>query len=86
MGEFACYFWTMFFLGFAVPVNAQKETKDKHFIYVSSISWHTGIVIPTYSLPDSIWREGDGFSDVPYLGIGLGEADFYPHPKFNLCY
>lgn len=66
--------------------KAFQEPEKEHVIYVSSISWHTGIVVPAYSLPDSIWREDHDYSDAAYLEIGWGEADYYPNEGFNLWY
>ncbi|MBS9525460.1 DUF2459 domain-containing protein [Litoribacter ruber] len=60
--------------------------QDKYTIYVSSISWHTGLVIPGEVLPDSIWREGHEYGEAEYLEIGWGDADFYPSEGFNLWY
>lgn len=66
--------------------NAFQEHDNGHVIYVSSISWHTGIVIPAYSVPDSILSEGHNYSEASYLEIGWGEADYYPDEGFNLWY
>jgi len=32
----------------------EPEVEEKHTIYVARISWHTGIIVPGYSIPDSI--------------------------------
>lgn len=66
--------------------HLQEDINDLHVIYVSSISWHTGIVIPGYALPDSLWQEGKDYSKAPYLEIGWGDKDFFTHPGFNLWY
>jgi uncharacterized protein (TIGR02117 family) len=63
-----------------------KTAENKHVIFVSSIGWHTGIVVPAYSLPDSIWRDASDYPDMDYLEIGWGDADFYTHDGFNLWY
>ncbi len=76
------YFYVVLFLPHLE--HHLQEPKNKHIIYVSSISWHTGILVPAYSLPDSIWSEGHDYRDAPYLEIGWGDADFYPHDGFNL--
>lgn len=86
MRNLPSYISVWLFLVTSLPANAWQETEDKHVIYVSSISWHTGIVVPAYSLPDSLWRENHNYADAAYLEIGWGEADFYPHRGFNLWY
>lgn len=66
---------------------AQERAEDQpHTIYVSSISWHTGIVVPAYALPDSLWGENVSYADSTYLEIGWGDADFFPHDSFNIWY
>ncbi|WP_143962882.1 DUF2459 domain-containing protein [Litoribacter populi] len=76
---------TLLFL-FILSFSSLQAEAEKHIIYVSSISWHTGLVIPGDVLPDSIWSEGHDYGDAPYLEIGWGDADFYPHERFNLWY
>lgn len=80
------YICLCIFLLIASPANAWQEPENRHVIYVSSISWHTGIVVPAYSLPDSLWRENHYYGDASFLEIGWGEADFYPSDGFNLWY
>lgn len=67
-------------------VSAQPLNREAHTIYVSSISWHTGIVVPAYSMPDSLWPEEHAYPEDAYLEIGWGEADYFPHEGFNLWY
>jgi hypothetical protein len=55
-------------------------------VYVARISWHTGIIVPISSMPDSIWPSGLNVSNFDYLEIGWGDRDYYPHPRFNLWY
>ncbi len=73
------------FLLFWADSMAQTPTEN-HIIYVSSISWHTGIVVPAYALPDSLWEESPDFGSSTYLEIGWGDKDFYTHDRFNLWY
>ena len=78
---------TYFLLLIGSPVNSVEVTSEKrHTIYVASISWHTGIIVPGYSIPDSLWPVQHNFSKFDYLEIGWGDRDFYQHPKFNLWY
>ncbi|KEO75784.1 DUF2459 domain-containing protein [Anditalea andensis] len=67
--------------------RAQERTlAERHTVYVSSISWHTGVVIPAYALPDSLWGPQASFADTTYLEIGWGDADFFPNDRFNVWY
>lgn len=77
-------FYTCFLPG--LLLKAQQGVEEKHTIYVASISWHTGIVVPAYSLPDSIWPTGHDFSNVSYLEIGWGDRDFYQDTGFSIWY
>lgn len=86
MGNLLSYLFIFVLLLLAPRANARQELEKKHVIYVSSISWHTGIVVPAYSLPDSLWKEGHTYADASYLEIGWGEADYYPNEGFNLWY
>lgn len=74
------------FLLSGLLLKAQEKTEEQHAIYVASISWHTGIVVPAYSLPDSIWPPGYDYSGPSYLEIGWGDRDFYQHRGFNIWY
>src|SRR5690554_2778052 len=82
LGFFCIY---MFFAACQM-VHAQVEPENKHIIYLSSIGWHTGIVVPAYTLPDSLWGEKLPYADNFYLEIGWGDEDFFTHPGFNLWY
>lgn len=75
-----------FFLLSGPLLIAQEAAEEKHTIYVASISWHTGIGVPAYSLPDSIWPAGYDYSGATYLEIGWGDRDFYQHMGFNIWY
>jgi len=74
------------FVFFFSSGKAQERNTDTHTIYVSSISWHTGVVVPAYALPDSLWGNGLSYDDNTYLEIGWGDADFFPHDRFNIWY
>lgn len=77
----------LIFLFFSVlSAKAWQEQEDNYTIYVSSLSWHTGIVVPAESFPDSLWREGHQYADAHYLEIGWGDADFFTDEGFNLWY
>jgi uncharacterized protein (TIGR02117 family) len=84
MTKLLSFYWILLLQG--TPDHFQQESNDVHAIYVSSISWHTGIIIPAYALPDSLWHEGHNYSNAPYLEIGWGDKDFFTHPGFNLWY
>jgi len=79
------FFCFLTILSAAHPGYTQEGSAD-HIIYVSSISWHTGIVIPVYALPDSLWKEGHNFGENTYLEIGWGDTDFFTHKGFNLWF
>lgn len=67
-------------------VSAQQQRGSAHTIYVAGISWHTGIVVPAYSLPDSLWPPDHQYPAEAYLEIGWGDSDFFPNESFNLWY
>lgn len=76
----------LFLILSATSLRAYQEQEDKHTIYVSSLSWHTGIVVPAESFPDSLWREGHNYENAHYLEIGWGDADFFTQEAFNIWY
>jgi uncharacterized protein (TIGR02117 family) len=78
-------FWIYMFL-LSGSDHQQEGLDNKHVIYVSSISWHTGIVVPGYALPDSLWTEDHNYAATSYLEIGWGDEDFFTHEGFNLWY
>lgn len=56
-------------------------------IYVVSQGWHSGLVVPSVCLPDSIWPMAHPFDEYPYLQVGWGDKDFYQSKEgFNLWY
>lgn len=79
----------IFFILFYSPfLSAQPPAEEQqHSIYVASISWHTGILLPAHSLPDSIWSEGHRYAPEEYLEIGWGDRDYFQHKGgFHLWY
>ncbi len=78
--------WVYMFFWAGSMAQNEKRPANKHTIYVSSISWHTGVVVPAYALPDSLWAEDPDYKSSTYLEIGWGDADFYTHEGFNLWY
>ena len=66
--------------------NSWQEPEGKYTIYISSISWHTGIVVPVEIFPEYIWPERHNYSDAAYLEIGWGDADFFTDESFNPWY
>lgn len=71
------------FLLIFLPARAWQEPDEKHSIYVSSISWHTGIVIPTSTFPENIWPREINYANAAWLEIGWGDADYFPAEGFN---
>lgn len=71
------YLVLILFFGYT-NANAQKDS-----IYITSISWHTALLVPAHCLPDSIWPAGYDYSQYQYLEIGWGDRDFYQTPGFN---
>lgn len=55
-------------------------------IYVVSQGWHTGLIIPTNCLGDSIWPGTHNYSKYTNVIIGWGDADYYQNKNFNLWY
>lgn len=64
-------------------LDPQPEIPNEETIYVVSISWHTGVVVPGHCLPGSIWPQGYDYSQAAYLEIGWGDRDFYQDLSFN---
>ncbi len=73
-------------LFFVTGPLASQEIEEHCEFYVSSISWHTAIIIPASTFPDSLWPSDYNFSDAGFLEIGWGEADYYPNDTFNIWY
>ncbi len=70
-----------------LPFSLSAQNVDEqHYFFASSISWHTGIVIPASAFPEELWTNTFDYSDALYLEIGWGEADYYPHEGFNVWY
>ena len=68
-------------------VKEAKPDDTTQQVYVVSQGWHTGLVVPSSCLPDSIWPEAYPFEEYPYLQVGWGDKDFYQNKEgFNLWY
>lgn len=70
----------------AFTAKGWQEPYEKYSIYVSSISWHTGIVVPSNIFPASIWPRQHNYSNAAFLEIGWGDEDFFSNPGFNPWY
>lgn len=70
----------------ALTARGWQESDEKRTIYVSSISWHTGIVVPSGEFPENIWPKQHDYSNASYLEIGWGDADYFPNEGFNFWY
>jgi uncharacterized protein (TIGR02117 family) len=55
-------------------------------IFVTSNGWHSSIVVPRKNLPPGTLPEAADFSDATYLGLGWGDAEYYParQPTFDM--
>jgi uncharacterized protein (TIGR02117 family) len=62
------------------------QSSNVHPVYVVSQGWHTGLVLSSACLPDTLWPSGYRFDEYPYLQIGWGDLDFYSNEGFNLWY
>ncbi len=63
-------------LGEVIPHN--------HTIYVVQEGWHTGIILETATIPDSIWHDKERYNDKKYLDIGWGDEAFYQEPSISI--
>lgn len=75
-----------FFALTAFTAKGWQEPDEKYTIYASSISWHTGIVVPSGIFPENIWPKQHNYSNAAYLEIGWGDADYFPNEGFNPWY
>ncbi|MEK6478655.1 DUF2459 domain-containing protein [Catalinimonas sp. 4WD22] len=64
--------------------DAKKDVSQQ--IYVVSQGWHSGLVIPSSCIADSLWPEKHDFSEYEHIQIGWGDKDFYQNPGFSLWY
>lgn len=63
-----------------------QEDKPEYFIYVVSLSWHTGIIVPGYAFPENLWPDGHDMTRYDYLEIGWGDRDYFQSQEFNTWY
>lgn len=73
--------WILLFLTSSL-VAQDIEHKDE--FYVSSISWHTAIVIPASAFPHSLWTSKHDFSGGRFLEIGWGDVGYFTDKSFNI--
>lgn len=66
-------------------VVAYNDVNTKHFsIFIVQEGWHTGIVLETTTIPDSLWNGINQFQHYNYLDIGWGDEAFYQEPGINV--
>lgn len=53
-------------------------------IYILQQAWHTGIVLKTSTVPDSLWPGVSQFARNRYLDIGWGDEAYYQEPGVNI--
>ncbi len=85
----SCSFCLLLFL--LSGCNEKDQTREVNQatqeVYVVSQGWHSGLVVPSACLPDSIWPKAYPFEEYPYLQVGWGDKDFYQNKEsFNLWY
>ncbi|WP_277481173.1 DUF2459 domain-containing protein [Catalinimonas alkaloidigena] len=64
-----------------MSANAQDQQ-----IYVVSQGWHSGLVVPSSCIADSLWPEKHDYSEYEHIQIGWGDKDFYQNPGFSIWY
>ncbi len=66
-------------------VTAYNDVNPIFFsIFIVQEGWHTGIVLETASIPDSLWQGINQFQHHNYLDIGWGDEAFYQEPGINV--
>lgn len=79
----------LFLFGFLALSALQAkgwQEPENHTIYVSSISWHTGLIVPATIFPEKVWPQKINYSNTAYLEIGWGDKDFFTSKGFNPWY
>jgi uncharacterized protein (TIGR02117 family) len=69
-----------------IPVATLNSQQHNVEILVVQEAWHTGIVIETRLLPDTLLTELDRYDHFQFLDIGWGDRDFYQTPGFPVWY
>ncbi len=63
--------------------NTQESTPEYYSFYIVQEYWHTGIIVETALVPDSLWPSVMQFRNHRYIDIGWGEEFFYQEPETN---
>lgn len=64
-----------------IPVHQDRSTGEpEHTIHLVRHGWHTGIIVRSSDIPESVWPEIADFPDAEYLEVGWGDHEFYPSP------
>ncbi|MFC2088069.1 DUF2459 domain-containing protein [Calditrichota bacterium] len=69
-----------------VPIENTIRTDSLNTFYVVGHDWHTGIIIHTADIPDSLRPRHHHFPQTRYLEIGWGDKDFYQNPSSEIDY
>ena len=54
------------------------DEKSVRTVLLVSHGWHTGIIVRTGDIPESVWPERAHYPDAAYLEVGWGDREFYP--------
>ncbi len=65
-------------------VAASNNNDDEVVFYVVQESWHTGIILKTSSVPDTLWPNAKDFSNYNFIDIGWGDEKFYQIPGISI--
>ncbi len=79
-------FYVLILLVFSCSSQNADPVKNGIDIYVVSQGWHTGLMISTDCIDQSIWPENYDFSSYNYIQIGWGDKDYYQNSGFNIWY
>ena len=82
----AVFFFALVLL---VSVNASTNSTnsnntDGYVFYIMQESWHTGFIIRTSDVPDSLWPQIKQFNNRNFIDVGWGDEDFYQHPGISI--
>lgn len=74
------------FLPICSIIGQELPSHNTNKIYVVSQGWHTGIIVSTNCIADSLWPENYTYHQFDRLLIGWGDTDYYQNSDFNFWY
>jgi len=69
---------------FCSHISGTDNGHEAYTVYIVQEAWHTGIVLTTSDVPDTIFKEISRYQSYKYLDVSWGDEKYYQFPNPGL--